>query len=167
VQRLPAFNSEAFFGQASAYFDIAPATPEALAAALTDAGRTRLTIGVLTDRGSRCALLRLKAVDLASVLGDLSPEQRALDVVVLHRLLIERSLGVTEEAVKNESHISYFREFDAALRAVTSGAQIAFLLNPVRLQQMRDIVYEGNVMPQKSTDFYPKVLSGLVLYSLS
>jgi uncharacterized protein (DUF1015 family) len=111
--------------------------------------------------------LRLKAVDLASVLGDLSPEQRALDVVVLHRLLIERSLGVTEEAVKNESHISYFREFDAALRAVTSGAQIAFLLNPVRLQQMRDIVYEGNVMPQKSTDFYPKVLSGLVLYSLS
>jgi uncharacterized protein (DUF1015 family) len=73
---------------------------------------------------------------------------------------------VTEEAVSHESNISYIREFETALKAVAAGAQVAFLLNPVRLDQMRDIVYEGNVMPQKSTDFYPKVLSGLVLYSL-
>ena len=106
-------------------------------------------------------------MDLFAPMGDLSPKQRTLDVAVLHRLLIERCLGITEEAVKHENNITYVREFDAALRAVSTGrAQIAFLLNPVRLDQMRDIVYEGNVMPQKSTDFYPKVLSGLVLYSL-
>jgi uncharacterized protein (DUF1015 family) len=99
-------------------------------------------------------------------MDDLSQSQRTLDVVVLHRLLVERCLGVTEEAVKHESNISYVREFDAALQAVANGAQVAFLLNPVRLEQMRDIVFEGNVMPQKSTDFYPKVLSGLVFYSL-
>jgi uncharacterized protein (DUF1015 family) len=53
------------------------------------------------------------------------------------------------------------------MKLVADGnAQVAFLLNPVRLDQMREIVYEGNVMPQKSTDFYPKVLSGLVMYSL-
>jgi uncharacterized protein (DUF1015 family) len=138
----------------------------AFAAALTDAGRRRLTIGVATDRGSRRALLRLKPLDLSRVMEGLSANQRALDVAVLHKLLIERCLGVTEEAVSHESNISYIREFETALKAVAAGAQVAFLLNPVRLDQMRDIVYEGNVMPQKSTDFYPKVLSGLVLYSL-
>jgi uncharacterized protein (DUF1015 family) len=88
-------------------------------------------------------------------------------VVVLHRLLIERCLGITEEAVKHESNITYVREFDAALNAVVDRtAQISFLLNATKLDQLRDIAYEGNVMPQKSTDFYPKVLSGLLLYSL-
>ena len=168
VRRLHEFNSASFFKQASEFFDVepAPSAPDAFAAALTEAGTNRLTIGVMTDGGSRCALLGLKPIDLASVMSDLSPKQRTLDVVVLHRLLIENCLGVTEEAVKQESNISYVRALDAALDAVRNGAQLAFLLNPVRLEQMRDVVYEGNVMPQKSTDFYPKVLSGLVLYSL-
>jgi len=168
VQGLQTFSSARFFEQASEFFDIepAPSSSDALAAALTEAGRKRLTIGVAAEEGSRCALLRLKARDLTSVMDDLSQSQRTLDVVVLHRLLVERCLGVTEEAVKHESNISYVREFDAALQAVANGAQVAFLLNPVRLEQMRDIVFEGNVMPQKSTDFYPKVLSGLVFYSL-
>ena len=97
---------------------------------------------------------------------DLSEKQR-LDVVILHRLILERCLGITEDAVKKESYITYVRERDAAMKAVRSGnAQVAFLLNPTRLDQMRDIAYEGNVMPQKSTDFYPKVLSGLTMYSL-
>jgi uncharacterized protein (DUF1015 family) len=87
--------------------------------------------------------------------------------VVLHRLLIEKCLGISEDAVKKESHISYVREFDKALDAVRKGtAQLVFLLNGTRLEQMRDIAYDGHVMPQKSTDFYPKVLSGLMMYSL-
>jgi uncharacterized protein (DUF1015 family) len=169
VQRLHTFSSTRFFEQASEFFDIetVQSSSEAFAAALRESGKTRLTIGVVTERGNRCALLRLKPVDLGPVMQDLSEKQRVLDVVVLHRLLIERCLGVTEEAVKHESNISYVRELDAALKAVANGAQIAFLLNAVRLDQMRDIVYEGNVMPQKSTDFYPKVLSGLVLYALA
>ena len=169
VQRLHVFSSAKFFQQASEFFDIepAPSDSEAFAGALTEAGRSRLSIGVATDGGRRHALLRLKDNNLASVMSDLSPRQRTLDVVILHRLLIEGCLGVTEDAVKHETNIAYVRDFDAALSAVANGAQVAFLLNPVRLEQMRDIVYEGNVMPQKSTDFYPKVLSGLVLYSLS
>jgi uncharacterized protein (DUF1015 family) len=168
VQRLQSFSAGRLFEQASQFFDIETGSwsAEAFAAALTDAGRNRLTIGVATEKGTRCALLRLKDIDLSKVMEGFTEKQRTLDVTVLHRLLIERCLGVTEEAVTHESNISYVREFDAALKAVANGAQIAFLLNPVRLDQMRDIVYEGSVMPQKSTDFYPKVLSGLVLYSL-
>jgi uncharacterized protein (DUF1015 family) len=85
----------------------------------------------------------------------------------MHRLIIEKCLGISEEAVKKESHITYVRELYKALEAVMNGdAQAAFLLNGTRLDQMRDIAYEGNVMPQKSTDFYPKVLSGLMMYTL-
>jgi len=68
---------------------------------------------------------------------------------------------------KEESYITYVRGRDEAVKMVRDGkAQVAFLLNPTRLDQMRDIAYEGNVMPQKSTDFYPKVLSGLTMYAL-
>jgi len=98
---------------------------------------------------------------------DLSEKQRTLDVVVLHRLLLERCLGITEDAVKKESYITYVRERERAISAVREGhAQVAFLLNPTRLDQVRDIAYEGNVLPQKSTDFYPKVLSGLTMYAM-
>ena len=166
IAGLKDFSSTALFERAAEFFDVesAPQESVAFAAALAAGGRRRITIGVVADRR---ALLSLKPGDLSGVMRGLSEKERSLDVAVLHRLLLERCLEVTEDAVKHESHITYIREFDAALKMVASGnAQVAFLLNPVRLDQMRDIVYEGNVMPQKSTDFYPKVLSGLVLYSL-
>jgi uncharacterized protein (DUF1015 family) len=100
-------------------------------------------------------------------MADLPGSHRQLDVVILHRILLEGCLGLTEDAVKHEKNITYVREPEKALGAVSTGkAQMAFLLNPVRLDQLRKIVYEGHVMPQKSTDFYPKVLSGLLFYSL-
>lgn len=163
------FDHKTFLDRASQFFDVESATADAAAfrPALIRAGQHRVTIGVSTDGGRSRSLLALKPVDLSEVMADLSEKQRTLDVVVLHRLLIERCLGITEEAVKHESHITYVREFDAALNAVAGGtAQISFLLNATKLDQLRDIAYEGNVMPQKSTDFYPKVLSGLLLYSL-
>jgi uncharacterized protein (DUF1015 family) len=169
VAGLPGFNHKAFLERASEFFDIenAPADTAAFRATLVGAGQHRVTIGIATDEGRTHKILGLKPVDLAAVMADLSEKQRTLDVVVLHRLLVERCLGITEEAVKHESHIQYVREFDSALQAVASGgAQISFLLNATKLDQLRDIAYEGNVMPQKSTDFYPKVLSGLLMYSL-
>ena len=98
---------------------------------------------------------------------DLPEQQRELDVVLLHRLLLERCLGVTPEAVRAELQISYEREIPTALAAVNDGeAQAAFLLNPVRVQQVAEIALSGGVLPQKSTDFYPKLLSGLVVYRI-
>jgi uncharacterized protein (DUF1015 family) len=74
-------------------------------------------------------------------------------------------LGITEEAVRDERHLKYVRGFDPAIELVRSGkAQVGFLLHPTTMQQVADISFGGGVMPQKSTDFYPKLLSGLVLY---
>jgi uncharacterized protein (DUF1015 family) len=90
-----------------------------------------------------------------------------LDVRILHEELLAKSLGIGEEAVRDEKHLRYIRGLDAAVEEARSGAaQIAFLLRPTSVQQVADTSFGGGVMPQKSTDFYPKLLSGLTIYKL-
>lgn len=90
-----------------------------------------------------------------------------LDVKILHERLLGKALGIDEEAVRDEKHLRYIRGIDAAVDEVRKGAaQIAFLLKPTSVQQVADTSFAGGVMPQKSTDFYPKVLSGLAIYKL-
>ncbi len=88
---------------------------------------------------------------------------RGLDVAILHKLLLERYLGITESKLAEQSHIDYARERDACIRLVDEGKyQAAFFLNPTTAEQMEDIASKGERMPQKSTDFFPKLLTGLV-----
>jgi uncharacterized protein (DUF1015 family) len=108
-----------------------------------------------------------RGVDLESLLPDLSEGQRGLDVVLLHRLILDKGLGITAEAVTAEKNLTYEREMEAAIASVDRGdAQMALLLNPVRVEQMMKIALAGDVMPQKSTDFYPKMLSGIAVYRI-
>ncbi len=90
-----------------------------------------------------------------------------LDVKVLHQELLGKALGISDEAVREEKHIEYVRGLDAAYAKVRDGgAQIAFLLEPTSMEQVAEVAFSGGVMPQKSTDFYPKLLSGLTIYKL-
>jgi uncharacterized protein (DUF1015 family) len=90
-----------------------------------------------------------------------------LDVRILHERLLGRALGIGEEAVRDEKHLRYVRGIDAAVAEARQGtAQIAFLLKPVSVEQVAETSFGGGVMPQKSTDFYPKLLSGLTIYKL-
>ena len=108
-----------------------------------------------------------EGVNLTQLLPNVSPLQRELDVVLLHEGILEPALGVTPQAVTAEANLMYEREAEAALEAVDSGrAQIAFLLNACDVEQVMKIATAGEVMPQKSTDFYPKLLSGLTIYAL-
>ena len=90
-----------------------------------------------------------------------------LDVRVLHQRVLAQALGIGEEAVRDEQHLRYIRGLDAAVQEVRQGAaQIAFLLKPVSVEQVAATSFAGGVMPQKSTDFYPKLLSGIAIYRL-
>ena len=90
-----------------------------------------------------------------------------LDVKLLHLELLASTLGISEEAVREEKYLKYARGIDAAVSAVRDGAaQVAFLLEPTTVQQVADIAFTGGVMPQKSTDFYPKLLSGMTIYKI-
>ncbi|MGA7852060.1 MAG: DUF1015 domain-containing protein [Candidatus Acidiferrales bacterium] len=125
----------------------------------------RRAIGIYPGSGAFYLFLLRRDADLETMLPDVSEAQRGLDIVLLHRLIIERGLGISAEAVAAEKNVGYEREADAALAAVDRGeAQLACLLNPVRVQQVADIALGGDVLPQKSTDFYPKLMSGIAIY---
>lgn len=90
-----------------------------------------------------------------------------LDVRVLHERLLAKALEIDEDAVREERNLRYIRGIDAAVEeARTGAAQVAFLLKPTSVEQVAAISFAGGVMPQKSTDFYPKLLSGLTIYTV-
>ena len=135
--------------------------------ALDSAPAGRSAIGVSLQGAARNYLLRGRPAVLEACLPDVAPEERSLDVVVLHKLLLAEALGISDEDVRELKNISYVRGFDAAVDEVRSGqAQIAFLLRPVDVRKVAQISFGGGVMPQKSTDFYPKLLSGLTVYRI-
>jgi len=119
-----------------------------------------------TDGQRAFFLLVLRAgADLAQLLPNVSPLQRELDVVLLHEGILEPALGITPQSVTKEANLTYEREAANALAAVDSGkAQISFLLNPCDVEEVVKIATAGEVMPQKSTDFFPKLLSGITMY---
>lgn len=176
VHSLPSFDATALLNRLATWFDKETlAIPqeqwqqkwEAVRKQLADnAAAGRLSIATALRGQAGITLLHLKnSVDLAKELPDALPEQRKLDVLILHELILHRGLGITAEAVREERNLRYVRLAAEALQSVqVEAAQAAFFLNPIAPQQMRDVALAGGVMPQKSTDFYPKLLSGLTMY---
>src|ERR1022692_2800097 len=152
VTGLTGFDAGEFIRQVAAGFEVAQIPgAEALQRAWTESPR-RAIIGAAM--GSRLYLIEAR------------DSGGHLDVRVLHERLL-RLLGIGEEAVREEKNLRYVRGLDAALEAARSGAaQVAFLLKPVSVEEVARISFGGGVMPQKSTDFYPKLLSGLTIYKL-
>ena len=168
VHGLANFSSDEFRASASKFFTVdeadAGVSPERANSMLREAGHTGTAILAAT-RDRVFLLSRPKHLD--EVFKNVSVRQQGLDVVQLHKCLLEQVLGISEAAIRDQTNVSYIRDAGEALNSVRSGqANVAFLMNPVKMQQMRDIAFAGEVMPQKSTDFYPKLLSGLTIYAL-
>ena len=169
VHGLQSFSSAAFREGASVYFSVEEVDPSVdaarVAVILREAGR--IGTAMLAVTADRVFLLdRAKSVS-PRVFADLSLRQQALDVVQLHKCLLEGVLGISEEAIRDQKNVRYIRDVSEAMAQVRSGAaNVAFLMNPARMSQVRDIAFAGEVMPQKSTDFYPKLLTGLTIYAL-
>ena len=99
--------------------------------------------------------------------GTLAPELRTLDVTVLTQLIFMQILGFDQARLDNEQLIGYASTAADAIGAIDDGDfEVAFLLNPTRIEQVQAVAQEGLVMPRKSTYFYPKVKSGLVMNAL-
>ena len=121
------------------------------------------TLGAESSPFSACA----RDYDLESALNEIPSTLRRLDVILLHRLILEQILRINPQAVREERNLTYHREFPAAAAAVARGeAQLCLLLNPTPVQAVRDNALAGLTLPQKSTDFYPKLLTGLAIYGL-
>lgn len=172
LAHLANFDPAAFRKQMDAWFDVATYSDASsdrstrFRAELIGRGQRGRVVGLYCGGAFSFLALRRDA-NLDALLAHVGAAQRALDVVLLHRLIFEKGLGITADAVSKESHISYEREMENAVAAVDSGkAQMAFLLNAVSVEQTVSMALSGEVLPQKSTDFYPKLLSGLTIYRL-
>ena len=167
IAGLEGFREEQFLEAVRVFFEVEPVEVNdagQATAMLRSAGKERTALLAVMQGGSY--LLRGRPAEVEQTLAQLSPHQRGLDVVVLHKLGLELVLGLSEEAIREQRHISYLRDAGEAIARVRSGANVAFLMNPVRIEQVRDTAFAGEVLPQKSTDFYPKLLSGLTIYAL-
>ena len=112
-------------------------------------------------------LLKARPEAMTKALADVPDRQRRLDLTQLHSIILDRLLGLDAEKVREQTNIRYLRDAGDAVEQVRRGeADIAFLTNPVTMEQLREVAFAGEVMPQKSTDFYPKLLSGLAIYAL-
>jgi uncharacterized protein (DUF1015 family) len=131
---------------------------------LEEAGEGGTAFVAVTRQGPY--VLRAKKRPIREALEHVSYRQRDLDVVQLHKIMLERVLGISEESIRNLEHIAYERDAFEAISRVRQGANVAFLMNPARIAQVHEIAMAGEVLPQKSTDFYPKLLSGLAIYAV-
>ncbi len=149
--------------RAKEYFDVTPVVNRAaLEAALAAAKPSHPRFGFYD--GNYAALTLRDPGLLERILPDRVPDWRLLDVAVLHELFIERTLGIDKAAVERKENIEYLRDPQMGYDAVDKGeAQFLLVTNPTRMEQVRACTGAGEKMPQKSTDFYPKVISGLVM----
>jgi uncharacterized protein (DUF1015 family) len=169
VRGLPRFSANTFRDSARSYFTVEELNPNLDAAKATsvlrDAGRAGSALLAVT--ANRTLLLHKPQTLGSRTLEGVSPRQQSLDVVQLHKCLLEVVLNLSPESIREQKNISYIRDAAEALAQVRGGgADIVFLMNPCRIDQMRDVAFAGEVMPQKSTDFYPKLLSGLTIYAM-
>src|SRR5262249_40266838 len=137
---LPDFSMDRFQAGASEYFSVEEAdptvTPSRVTAMLREAGHTGTSLlAVAKDR----VFLLSRPKAQSSVFGGLSFRQQNLDVVQLHKCLLESAIGISEQAIRDQQNITYVRDISDALEMVRTGqGNVVFLMNPARMQQVRD-----------------------------
>ena len=115
-------------------------------------------------------VLVLRGADLVEtwVQEDHTTEWKSLDVSIAHQTLLRQVVGLSEEAMEGEDHLRYHRDPLLAIKNVDSGeGSLSVFLNPTRIDQVKTCAEQGEKMPQKSTDFYPKMITGLTMMPVS
>ena len=127
------------------------------------------TFAAYVSELNKFLIFRLKSEDILDreITEEHSKEWKCLDVAILHSLIIEKLKALSSKPFSLENNVSYIRNLDQGVKKVKDREfQMIFLLKPVSLFQIRRIVENGELMPQKSTDFFPKLKSGLVMNPL-
>jgi uncharacterized protein (DUF1015 family) len=166
VHSLANFDPKAFFVAAEQFFSIEPLPTAQASSYIGKLAQQKGTAFVAVTK-TGAFLLRAKPEAIAPLLAALPERQRQLDLSQLHAVVLDKLLGLDAEKVREQTNLRYLRDAQEAVEQVRKAeADVAFLTNPVTMEQLKEVAFAGEVMPQKSTDFYPKLLSGLAIYAL-
>jgi len=166
VHSLPAFDAAAFAKAAEEFFTVEPLA-EADANTYMELLKQKTVPAFVAVTKAGSYLLTSKVDKVNAALADQPERQRNLDLTHLHSVILDKLLGLDAEKVREQTNIRYLRSAESAVAQPRKGeADITFLTNPVTMDQLREVAFAGDVMPQKSTDFFPKLLTGLAIYSL-
>jgi uncharacterized protein (DUF1015 family) len=172
VRDLPDFDYAALIERSREYFDIT----EGLSNTESLAGKTNAFMLYYNGKYTLMVLKDKKIMD--TILADKDESLRKLDVSVLHSLVLERLLGIDKANMAAQINLTYTRDFNEAIESVDRGvavnatggstaasgvANCSFLLNPTPISEISTVASTGQKMPQKSTYFYPKLTTGLVM----
>ena len=158
-----AFDASSFWTALAGDFELSEYAGDDPLAVLSDAARTAFVVRT-TDGGTRLAVLR-SCIDPARVISAAhSPDWKRLDVTVLQELVLRPLFGIDPSDPTSLDRLSFSTDERRALGL--EGADAAFIVAPTRMEQLRAVALAGETMPQKSTYFYPKLLSGLLFNSL-
>ncbi|MBQ0083246.1 MAG: DUF1015 domain-containing protein [Clostridiales bacterium] len=163
VRELESFNREDVLKKSEKYFDVKKIAPENAQSELDAAYNKGEKAFVMLCR-ENADLLTLKDI---TVMDKLFPEKsealRRLDVSVLHSLILEEIMGIDKENMAKQINLTYTRSDTEAYQAAKTYADCSFLINPTRVEEIALVAAAGEKMPQKSTYFYPKLITGLVM----
>lgn len=172
IRYAPGFRLEKFMGIITEWFQIRKSDfpkeriadrAASIKKRLAASGARRPAFFFFPGTGEHAYELTLKPGASDQMGDDLHPALRKLDVLVLSRFLLQRGLGFTKADLDNDELIHYESSMKRALSLVAEGShQMAFLMNPTRMEHVIEIAGNGLVMPRKSTFFHPKVITGLV-----
>jgi len=167
VKDLKGFDEDRFLEVLTQHFDVFKVTgAEKMLARMKDHSESASVFGVYTLGGYY--VFRLKNnQDMDTFFSEeTSSAYRCLDVSILHTLVLDKLLGITAQDCEQENHLAYVRSYKEAIQRVNlRECQLAFFLNPTKISEVKVVAAQGERMPQKSTDFYPKLLSGLTIYA--
>jgi uncharacterized protein (DUF1015 family) len=161
VHDVDEFSLDRLLADAARWFDVVP-----LREAIVP-GPAMIT--VVAGKALAAAALRLRPDALGRIPwpAGTSAAWRRLAVSVLHEGLLKPFLDITDEKLDRKTHVDYTADADEAIALVGQGRyQAAFLIPPTTPEELRTVVAGGEVLPQKSTHFYPKLLDGLVFHQL-
>ncbi|MFP5275630.1 MAG: DUF1015 domain-containing protein [Acidobacteriota bacterium] len=166
VHGLAGFDGKAFAKAAGVFFTVQE-LPAADAQEYLRTLKSQSGTAFVAVTRSGALLLQSKPEAIDKALAGLPDRQRNLDLTHLHAMILDRLLGLDAEKVREQTNLRYLRDAAEAVDQVARGeADVSFLTNPVTMEQLREVAFAGEVMPQKSTDFFPKLLSGLAIYAL-
>lgn len=165
VHSLHSFDKDVVLEECKKHFEIESIDEDKITSALSDAEENSKKAFVLCLGESDFKLLTLKNEEIMSeILADKSAAYRNLDVSVLHSLVLEGLFKIDKENMANQKNLRYTRDISEAIDSVKSGeANCSFLINPTMVTEIRDVALANEKMPQKSTYFYPKIITGLVM----